>query len=321
MNIFETVGVRGDLRPSDKVVQLVKHREQVPASKLTFPQYGQIKKDGVYCMLLVTATGILSFSRTGKRFKNCEYFHEIIDSCMRASGDRCVGDVIISELCNEHFSLEELSGLVNPNRTKPITEEEADKLRDSEFFLHDLIDSYELMHGISGCTYRGRFEELRSKYSDLEGCTVLPVITLHSEEEVQKYADLAITEGEEGVVLKNPNTNWVAGRRGAEMTKIVRGVHYDLEVVGVEEGKKGKRLEMTGNLLCRWRMYGKSDGEEVIIPVDGKYTDDQRIQWFLQPHLVVGKILHVKALQLGSKGLLRLPKGQELRVDKDKADF
>lgn len=321
MNIFEFLGNPASARKSDKVVQLVKHREQVPASKLVLPQYGQIKKDGVYCMIAIKFKSVKLFSRTGKLFKNTQYLEEMLEDWLQASSVKSDKDVIISELCNEHFSLEELSGLINPNRTKPLNEEDAEKLQDSDFFLHDLLEAHEVLNGISGATYRTRFEEVRDKYSRMTGCTVLPICTLYTDGEVEDFARNAIEAGEEGAVFKDPHANWVAGRRGSEMTKIVRGVHYDLEIVGVEEGKSGKRLDMTGNLLCRWRMYGNPEGEEVIIPVDGKYTDEQRIQWFLQPHLVVGKILHVKALQLGSKGLLRLPKGQELRVDKYKADF
>ncbi len=104
------------------------------------------------------------------------------------------------------------------------------------------------------------------------------------------------------------------------MTKKVRGVDFDLLVTGIEEGE-GKHSGMTGKLVLQWRKWGKPDGELMPLPADGCFDVATRKLWFTHPELIVGQIVHVHALQIGSKGSLRLPKVQTVRIDKTRPDL
>lgn len=101
-------------RRGSKFVQLVKHVDEVPESKIKFPAYMQVKYDGVFCAFVVTDGDCGAYSRTGKRFTNMwkleQYFADLADG------------VYIAEVINKHMSLEELSGCVNPNRVEELDE-------------------------------------------------------------------------------------------------------------------------------------------------------------------------------------------------------
>jgi hypothetical protein len=80
---------------------------------------------------------------------------------------------------------------------------------------------------------------------------------------------------------------------------------------------------MVANALCEWRDYADLDRPIRVIPIDlGKgFTDERRIELWLDQAQIVGKIVEVHALQLGSKGSLRIPKVNSIRVDKTEPDL
>ena len=61
MNIFDFLGVYSYLRTGNKVTQHVKHIDEVPDSKKHWPMIGQVKKDGVYCLVVKTDNGTKLF--------------------------------------------------------------------------------------------------------------------------------------------------------------------------------------------------------------------------------------------------------------------
>lgn len=319
MNIWEFLGLPAAHRPEGKTVQLVKHYADV-ASKVKWPQIGQIKKDGVFAMIVINrqpehgSMGI--FGRTGKQLMSCEH--------LLPTGHMAeyMHVAIIAELCCDLCSLEELSGIVNPNRKKPLTPDQERYAASMYFAVHDMVYLSELVEGRSERSYIDRIRDLKRHLDVLDyRWHRIPCVQLNSEEEAAEFAEKCIARKEEGMVGKDPHEGWLAGRKNEVAWKLVKGVDYDLLVEGVEEGE-GKRAGMVANLLCRWRLYGKADGELVRIPVDLKgHKDSQRIEWWENPALIVGQIVHVHALCIGSKGALRLPKAHEVRIDKTEADL
>jgi len=225
--------------------------------------------------------------------------------------------VYLCELVCHTLSLEELSDSVNPNRTEPLSSEiEAKIIGDAKLVCFDAITINDFVDGNSNESgpFDYRFFRFELPFNKPFGRHV------HSLEEFTEFTKAITSSGGEGAVLKQLDAKWTAGKKDHNYTKLVCGCDFDLEVLGVEEGK-GKRKGMVANLMLRWRMYGKPDGQEISIPVDGRFDDATRIQWWNNPALIIGKIVHVHALQLGSKGLLRLAKVHEVRIDKTVADL
>lgn len=312
MNVFEFLGLPANHRSDDKVVHRVKNLHEVPETKLNWPAWAQEKLDGVYAIVVTNEEGEVGiFSRTGKKFVNCDLLcyevknHPNYDSKL----------IYLCELVCTTLSLEELSGAVNPNRTEPLTTEvESNIIGFAKLVCFDVVRKSYFILGKSSSHFSIRFS------NDFLPIERVRTKVVYSIEDFTDFAKSITDAGGEGAVLKQLDAPWIAGKKDHSYTKLVCGCDYDLEVIDVEEGK-GKRKGMVANLILRWRMYGMPEGVVTNIPVDGRFDDTTRIRWWNNPALIIGKIVHVHALQLGSKGLLRLAKVREVRIDKTVADL
>jgi len=331
-NVFTFLGLPATHRTGQKITQHVKHYDEVPESKKCFPVWGQIKKDGVYALVVKRGDGeVRLFSRTGKPYTNTEHLHHRMRSCPFG--------VYITELCIDECSLETLSGIVNPNRVKPLDEDQ-DRLTYLMYMaFHDMMPLYDFMQGHCFISYNFRYQKLQEALPSY--LTLLDIQRLTCETEVDEYVTECIAAGEEGAVFKQPDEGWVAGHKGFRQMKIVKGVHYDLTCIGWEEGT-GKYKGKVVNLIFLWKndktvkaMLGKGwthkDAETLFTNMArcgafyggqchngpegcglNKYTQCNR-----NP---LGNVYHVYALQESSKGKLRLPKVGERRHDKEISD-
>jgi ATP-dependent DNA ligase len=312
-------------RTDDKTAMKVKHIDEVPDSKKKDRWYmGQIKKDGVYCLVVRLSDGSTAlFSRTGKRFTNTFGLKFYLDKYMTA---QLRPGVYITELCCDACSLEVLSGIVNPNRTKAL--DDIQKACRGMLYLafHDYLHLDEFMIGSSTRPYHDRYQWLQTNLPG--GLALLDVYLMQDLAMMDRFFEDAVASGEEGVVYKDGEAGWVAGHKGWRMMKKVRGVDYDLLCTGWEEGT-GKYKGKVANLLFQWK------GGETVKAMLGKgWTHDMAEEMFNEIHYgewhgmpeyehvnsPVGKIFQVYALQESSKGKLRLPKVGELRHDKEEAD-
>lgn len=305
-------------------VQLVKHMDDVTEKNITYPLIGQLKYDGVYCLLVVLHSELQLFSRVGKPF----YF-ENLKGFMDGQLSNLNDGVYIGELCSDAISLEVLSGYVSPNRKKPWDETGTHHVGELGYItFHDFIRVDELLDGYSEKPYFDRYDVLRDKltHQGLLGYLVKNTV-LGNRESADAYAEWLIQDGHEGAVFKHPNADWEAGHKGWRTMKIVRGIPpIDLLCVGVVYGK-GKRAGQIAAL--RFTMHGNEFNADL-----GKgWTDDRRCHLTdayessrlngqqVQPCPIVGKIWELKALQYSSTGkALRLPKVVRVREDKDTPD-
>ncbi|CAM0030466.1 ATP-dependent DNA ligase [Vibrio phage D529] len=321
MNIFEFLGKPSDWRTGDKVVQLVKHFDDVNKrldegilhKKVEFPMYAQCKKDGNFAALVVRADGeVALFNRRGSRFTNCEN----VEAYWKGAGIKA--GVYFGELCSEECSLEQLSGVVNPNRIKGLDyEQKLIKHRLNIFF----FDAVTICEFISGHSHRGFLARFDVMVTEIDGYgDWLSLERVCNESELRGFAQRMIANGQEGAVFKQ-DVEWLAGAKDWHQMKVVRGVSYDLMCIGYEEGK-GKYAGKVANLIFQWKngktikcMLGKgwthADAERLFNNIDMVCT----------PDCPIGQVFEVYALQESSKGVLRLPKCGELRHDKSEADI
>lgn len=308
-------------------VQLVKHFDEVNEKNIKYPLIGQLKYDGIYCLLVCIGSELQLFSRVGKPL-----YMENLNGFMGGKLCNLSDGVYIGELCANELSLEVLSGYVSPNRKKPWDDVGTHKIGELGYIaFHDYLTLDELLDGHSDMHYGGgtkggvmsRNTALRHHlaYAGLEIYHVDSVY-VHSRDEADAYAEHLIKLGHEGAVFKDPNADWEAGHKGYRAMKIVRGIPpLDLRCVGVVYGK-GKRADQIAAL--RFTMHGNEFNADL-----GKgWTDERRkalteayeqgADYYLNP---VGKIWELKALQYSSTGkALRLPKVVRVREDKETPD-
>ena len=292
-------------------VQLVKHYDEVPESKKSFPMIAQRKYDGVYCLIVVIDGIKLLFSRTGKEL--------YIESICNILPNELSDGVYITEMCNDAISLEVLSGLVSPNRTKEWEWGEYATMRSSAYFMfHDYLSVEEFINGKSDIECLDRWYKLRAELRKKDLSKYLVDFKfVYDDKDVLSYFESCVRLGYEGSVFKQPESDWVAGHKGYRAMKLVRGVSLDLLCTGVKYGK-GKRegqiaaleFEYKGNKFYADLGKGWDDIRR------GNLTEAYELNWTLEDTPSgeinpVGKIWEVKALQLSSTGkALRLPKSE-----------
>lgn len=295
-------------------VQLVKHYDEISDSarkNIQWPANAEVKYDGVYALIVMTSDkGVQFISRSGKPlYFEQNYLPELFEcgAFMQALRE---GYCFISELINPALSLEELSGMVNPNRVAPW---DNILMMTSDFVVHDSITIGNLFDGFSALEFAQRGEFLNCVPAQNTPISLL----VHNESEWLRFATTAIAGNAEGAVLKQLHAPWFAGHKGWHVTKEVRGVHLDLRCVGWTLGK-GKRSNQIGAL------YFEYNGKLFSADLGKGWTDEKRDALTARAvgfnDEVTGKIFHVKGLQISSKGVVRLPKVQEERIDKHVAD-
>lgn len=317
MNVFEFLGLPADWRPKNKVVQLVKNWKEVPDSKKQYPYYGQVKKDGVFGLPVVTKdddgnVAIAVFGRTGEQLSNTEAVISRFNEGYVQDG------VYIGEILSHHpCSLEELSGVLNPNRVNKLTVKQEIIKANLYIALHDCLTIKMFTDGSShGISYHTRHASLMKRIAgtDLEE-SALPYIVIHDEHDKDKFTKACLAAGEEGAVYKRPGCEWDAGHKGWHQMKEVGEVSYDLKCVGYEEGS-GKYAGKVANLIFQWK-----DDETVKAMLGKGYTHADAEAMFNDNSLFMDKVFRVRGLCDSSKGKIRLPKVMEERHDKSEGDF
>lgn len=331
MNVFEFLGLDKAHRAKNKVVQLVKHfaevnpkhEEGILHKKVSFPMYAQCKRDGVFSMLVVRSDGKCAiFGRTGEQLSNTDNLVSYYDGLVLLGQLKCgvyFGEMVTS--CE--YTLEKLSGVLNPNRTKELETREQQYIRHNLYIaFFDYLPIGYFIKGHTTMSFVQRYDMLLEILGSSE--CVLSIDIVNNLEELFQYADRLIQAGHEGAVFKQ-DVGWLAGAKDWHQMKVVRRYEVDLMCIGWEEGT-GKYTGLVANLLFRYKggktvkaMLGKGwtheDAREMyqvinsICPVSG-------------PCGPVGKIFRVYGLQPSSKnGVIRLPKVGDLRFDKTEPDF
>lgn len=326
MNIYDFTGAT----ERKHAVQLVKHWDEVPDGKKVKRYMAQKKEDGVFAAVCLDYTGECNiFGRTGLKLTNVRHLEDVVEQAIimeeEEPGFKYSRDgVYVAELVADNCSLEQLSGIVNPNRTEPLTGEQEAIKRTMRLCYHDFVTIGQFIRGKANVPYHERYKSLRNTFA---GDDLTIASHLIDAADVEQFAKELIDEGFEGTVFKDPDAPWVAGHKGCHSMKIVRGISYDLRCTGYEEGK-GKYAGKVANLLFKLQ-----DGREFKAMLGKGYTHEDAeamyravsdvVQYQSQKYInPIGKIFCVYGLQPSSKnGLIRLPKVGELRHDKLEPDF
>ena len=295
-------------------VQLVKHFDEVKVP-LLYPARAELKYDGVFCAVYVLEGRQTFVSRTGNTLK-------VPESAMRP-GQPADG-IWITELICPSLSLEELSGIVSPNRKKKLTDKQAAAMLNAEFRYHDYLTFSQFVraHEHQGPIYSDRqalLAYVRNRSNMPTNWHPAMGRDVSGPEQFRAFADDLISLGYEGAVLKPYNGDYMPGHKGWRAMKLVRGISLDLACIDFELGKAGTKRE---GLLAKLQ-FKLPGGGKFWADLGSGWTDERRKE--LTDRAVVGDldgvIFKVKALQMSSTGkALRLPKVEEERIDKGVAD-
>lgn len=267
----------------------------------------QLKYDGVSGVVftgpvdspLVDKTVPIGFmkSRTNEFCYSCDH---IVAECRRIFGPN---RVVFGEVYKRGWEQPEISGAFRRQSPQP----------ELEFVVFDMVTQDEFFANLSPRIYSERHLEYSQGLRQGDSAVVsgaetrLPQHT--TETDVATYA--AHAGGYDGYIRRDPRATWTPGRdkRGVVL-KFKPTVTFDLECIGVEEGK-GKYKGTLGALLLRFR-----DGK--VVKASGM-SDKHRAEWWAEPP--IGSIHEIEAMAVSTKGLLREPRWKGQRFDKLKPDF
>lgn len=299
----------------------------VDPDKLKFPLMAFPKIDGVRALVIDDKL----VARSGKPFKNklnSDYYS--LAEFNGFDGEMVVDRVSGDGICNETTSaLTTIKGVV-PTR----------------FCLFDHV-----VDGTKERPYIKRYEwlcervkQLTFEYPDLLGkLWVIPYQMVYNADELEAYKDSTISQGYEGVILRDPDAPYKYGTSTAKegyYLRIKEFMDAEILVTGILEGSEntnemtrspmGKAERSThkdnmipngmvgtiqGKLLDDVRYGGKvilTKGQHVEVS-PGKLSHNERKAYFEDQSLIVGKIVRFQFFPVGVKDKPRFPTFQTFR--------
>lgn len=187
------------------------------------------------------------------------------------------------------------------------------------FMAWDEIELVGWKAGVSNTPYSTRLNSLYKRLAYIGDTNMRHVKTnvVESVSEAYKLYQEALANGEEGVIIKDPNGIW-KDTTSKDCVKLKLEVDVELEIVDIIEGT-GKAAGMMGSLLCKSRC-GK-----LVVNVGTGFSDAERIHFWKTKSYWVGSVAAVKANDILTKEgsetkSLFLPVHIEVRTDKSVAD-
>tara|TARA_B110000495_G_C23036208_1_gene618923 strand:- start:2044 stop:3369 length:1326 start_codon:yes stop_codon:yes gene_type:complete len=296
---------------------------------VTYPALVQTKMDGMRANIIIDAEGNVDVrSRNGKQIYLTEHFQTYVMGIFHKSAtlenlDNFHGAVLDGELIvlseggNEILDRKTGNGILNKAVKGTITPEEASRVR---MWCWDMIPLKDFWKGICTIPYFDRVSVLTERMNTVYNAqdehliNVLSATPVDNQEQAEQIFQIALGEGEEGIIIKNGDSPW-EDKRSKFQVKMKAELEIDLLVTDVIEGK-GKAEGLIGSLSC------KSKCGTLLVNVGSGLNDEDRNR---DPKEFIGKIVSVKYNEKikdkkSDTFSLFLPIFQELRLDKSEAD-
>lgn len=249
---------------------------------MKFPCFAQRKLDGVRC---IAAVGQGLFSRNGKPLS------PLLGHIVQELQTLPSGVVLDGELYSDTLSFQEIVGLV---KRKVTTDADTVKARDIYLCAYDQV--------LDGKGFEERYLHLQSLIVPTLKCIrLLETVVCASEEDLKRLHSEYVSEGYEGIILRNKRGLYNVSHRSVDLQKYKEFEDAEYEVTGFKEGdgtEKGCVI-----WICR---LPSSDVEFAVRP---RGTHDERARAFLTASSMIGKKLNVRYQELTDDGLPRFPVG------------
>jgi DNA ligase-1 len=281
--------------------------------KFKFGEYAVMEKyDGWYCYIdFVNGKWDVLRSRVGREVPA---FTDISKFLVKI-GTGSIDCRFIFEATIPGINFHEANGIFN---------RKSEQAQGVTLYFHDVVDldnhslDFETRYSL-GCKILGEFFQACKQADMLElanrpcNIAIVPVLrVVDREEEAQELFQEVTRRGGEGIILKELSSGYHFGKRNSTLLKIKEEITKDLEVVGLIEGE-GKYLGTLGALQVR----GKNG---IVIEVSGM-SGWERNAWWVNPAMIIGKVVEVKAMKELEGGMLREARFKAIRFDKTLEDI
>lgn len=273
-------------------------------TKASFPYIAMPKIDGVRGMHLIEDKGFTG--RSLKKFANKLVTERFKDLPLGLDGELSYGNVTDPTLCRTVTSI--------------VSKFEDTRANDLILNVFDYVTPE-----TESLPYLDRMLAL-TKISLPSTCKLVPYKLVTSIEELTKLEEKWLSEGYEGVILRNPNGLYKNGRttrKENNYLRIKRFVQEDAQVISIVEAMENNNPKQTnelgqsersshkenltpkgmvGSLICRDL---KTNLEITVGP--GEMTHQERILYFNNQDQILGHIISYKSFKHGMKDKPRFP--------------
>ena len=277
-----------------KMFQKVRNFADVKTEQLSYPLYVSEKYDGVFCCAIKENNKVHIISRTGKPYLSMKHIEDELSEHLLD------GYCYLFEAYIENTAQSVISGYCRDT---------VNQHPELKAYVHTVLD----LVGdrlVGNLVYSNPLKDF--VVSEKGNLIFIPFKVVYSLEELQPLADELFAKGKEGIIIRQ-NANYIQGTRNDNMFRIKENIDFDLEVVDVFEGKN-QFTDMLGGVVCRFE-------NDKLIRVGSGFTKQQRAEFWVDPSLIIGKVIEVKAMKKSSKGDLREARFKRIRNDKTKGDF
>ena len=283
---------------ADKVKpKLYDPKSKSKAFKIEFPAYVQPKLDGLRCISYLENGKIILQSRTGMRFENFDLLRSQLMNLFEILGENVYLD---GELYTDSIIFEELSGLVR------LTTEKTDDLQLEKInsIKYNVFDIYFV--NSPNMIYEERKEKVEQlmKVKNIFLIQLVDSTLIHSFEEVDSLHDEFVSNGYEGIMIRDKNGLYEPNKRSKYLQKYKKFMEEEFKIIDFKEGNGDEK----GCVI--WRCVNK-DGKEFSVRPKG--TREQRREYFKNGSKYVGKKLTVIFQEYEDSGIPRFPVGKDIR--------
>lgn len=275
----------------DVPLPMLAHDFKKRGKTIVFPCYVQRKYDGTRC-IAIPGKGL--FSRNRKPYPNLSHIQSEIDMLGKDGGL-----ILDGELYSEELTFQEIVGLV---RTQMIRKGQAINLPKIKFHCYDIIDTEGKIPFISR---KIMLDNLFKKLGPFDSLRLVESEVCKRHEDLKEFHDKYVSEGFEGIMLRNNKGVYSIGQRSVELQKYKE--FQDAEY-SVENFTQGEGLEQGCVIwMCRDETTGR------VFACRPRGSHEERRALYLRARDFIGKKLTVRFQELTDDGLPRFPVGIEFR--------
>ena len=251
----------------------------------------EVKLDGVRVLAVVSGNSCTLYSRNGKEFANFPQIAEaILDYRKAFQFGRGFGGqfVLDGEIVGESFQ----------KLMKQAHRKSDAKTDNMVYHIFDVLPLSEFKEGHCNAQQYKRLEWLEQASGILQDQTTclrimngleVDLDTAEGHDIMNRYAEDAVAEGFEGIMIKSLDAPYICKRSDYWM-KWKPTISVDLKIVGFEEGT-GRNENRLGAIICE----GEDNGRNIRVNVGSGLSDSDRDEFWDARNDLLGHLVEVQA--------------------------
>lgn len=260
-------------------------------SKMTGTKRLEGKLDGVRVLAVVTKAATTLYSRNGKAFDNFPQVGEALNNIFKQFARSVYGETV-SLVFDGEIVGKSFQDLMKQAQRKSDVE-----TGDMVYHIFDWMPLKEFEEGFTNTQQRKRTNALESQRALFESESCLRVTegilvdldTAEGHNQLRRYADDAVAQGLEGIMIKNWEAPYEC-KRSSFWMKWKPTITVDLNIVGFEEGT-GRNEGRLGALICE----GVDNDRNIRVNVGSGLSDSNRDEYWAARNNLVGHLVEVQA--------------------------